>query len=176
MADKLANTVYPVDKVMEVCEHIAQQKNAHLLLVPVWLPGLNDKDIEDVILFGKKIGAKIGVQNFLEYSYGKKSVNPLPMKLFFQRLKALEEKYSLDLTGLEGDLLIVEDNKLPKPFKKDDIIEVELKAKDRIKNSVIGVSKDRVITVINCTRTDGRIRVKLMRDKDNIFVGTPVSK
>jgi uncharacterized protein len=172
MADKLANSKYPVKKVMDVCRYIA--KKAHLLLVPVWVPGINDKDVEEVIKFSKEIGAGIGVQNFLEYKFGKKPANPLPMKVFYQRLEQLEEKLDVDLTTLGGDLKIVPDNRLPKPFKKGEVITVEIKAKDRMKNAVLAVAKERVVTVINCQRLEGQIKVKLIRDKDNIFIATPM--
>ncbi len=174
MADKIANAKYPVKKVMDVCRHIV--KKAHLLLVPVWMPGINDKDVEDVILFSKEIGAQIGVQNFLEYKFGKKPVNPLPMKLFYQKLEYMEKKIGVDLTTLDGDLKIVPDNRIPKPFRKGDIITVEIKAKDRLKNAVIGTAKERVVTIINCQKTVGTLKVKLFRDKDNIFFATPIIK
>jgi len=172
MADRLANSKYPVKKVMSVCRYISQK--AHLLIVPVWLPGINDKDVQDVIIFAKEINAKIGVQNYLQYKLGKKPVNPLPMKVFMHKLKLLEKKLDVDLTTLEGDLIIKEDTKLKKPFKKNDIINVELKAKSRLRNSVIAVSNNRVVTIVNCYKNKGKLKVKIVRDKDNIFVATPV--
>lgn len=173
MADKLANAKYPVNKVMEVCRHIASNKKAHLLLVPVWVPGINDKDVEDVILFAKEIGANIGVQNFLEYKFGKKAANPMPMTVFYEKLKALEKKLGCDLTTLSGDLIIKPDTKLPKPFRKGDVIDVEIKAKDRMRNIMIAVAKGRVVSVINCTKASGKIKARLVRDKDSIFVAAP---
>ena len=170
-ADELANAPYPVEKVMDVCRYIVKQ--AHLLIVPVLVPGVNDKDIEDVIMFAKEIGADLGVQNFLEYKYGKKPSNPISMKLFFHKLKLLEEKLDVDLTSLNSDLEFKEDNKLPKPFKKGEVIEVEIVAKDRLKNSMIGVCGERNITIINCFKNKGMIKVKLLRDKDNVFIGLP---
>jgi len=90
------------------------------------------------------------------------------------KLKLLEKKLDVDLTTLEGDLIIKEDSELKKPFKKNDVINVELKSKARLKNTVIAVSNNRVVTVINCSKTKGKIKVKIIRDKDNIFVATPI--
>lgn len=176
-ASYLANSVYPVEKVMKVAEFVS--KKANVLISPVLVPGINDDDMEDIIIFAKKINADIGIQNFLEYDFGKKPVNSIPFKVFYERLKQLEEKVNkkynlkLNLTKITSDLTILEDKTLEKPFRKNDIIEVEIKAKDRLKNSVIGVSKNRVITIINCKKISGKIKVKLIRDKDNIFVGVP---
>ena len=170
-ADLLANAKYPVKKVMKTCKFIA--KNANLILVPVYVPTINDKDIEEIILFAKENGAKMGIQNFLEYKLGKKPVNPSSMKLFYKKLKDWEQKYDINLTTLDSDLEFKLDTKLPKPFRKGEIIEVELKAPSRLKNSMIAVAKDRSINVINSLKNQGKIKVKLIRDKDNIFTAVP---
>lgn len=170
-ADYLANAKYPVNKVMKTCRYLAE--NSHLILVPVYVPGVNDEDIEDIIKFCKEINAKMGIQNFLEYKLGKHPVNPISMKLFYKKLKDWETKYDVNLTTLDSDLEFKEDKTLEKPFRKGDIIEVELKAPSRTKNSMISVLNNRVITVINCDKKQGKIKVKLIRDKDNIFTGVP---
>ncbi|MEK6916210.1 MAG: radical SAM protein [Nanoarchaeota archaeon] len=170
-ASKLANAPYPVKKVMETCRYIV--KKAHLLLVPVWMAGINDQDVEDVILFGKEIGADLGVQNYLEYSFGKKPVNPMPMKVFYMKIKELEEKLGVNLTTLDSELEFKEDIKIEKPFRKGDIISVEIAAKGRLLNSYLAVSKERVVTVISPDKLQGKIKVKLIRDKDNIFTAIP---
>ena len=171
-ASELANYKYPVKKVKKVCEYMA--KKAHLLLVPVWLPSINDKDIEDIIKFSKGIGAFLGIQNFLEYKFGKRPVNSVPMKLFYKNLKELESKLNVDLTSLDNSLEFKEDTKLIKPFKKGEIITVEIKAKARLRNTVIAVAEDRVVTVVNCFKEKGNVKVKLIRDKHNIFTAVLV--
>ena len=170
-ADILANGIYPVKKVLKTCEYIA--KNAQLMLVPVYVPGINDEDIEDIIKLSKELGAKMGIQNFLEYKLGKKPVNPISMKLFYKKLKDWEEKYDINLTTLDSDLEFFKDKTLEKPFRKGDIIEVELKAPARVKNTMIAIGKNRTITVINSLKNHGKIKVKLIRDKDNIFTAVP---
>lgn len=172
MADRLANSKYPVKTVMETCRYIV--KHAHLLLVPVLVPGINEKDVEDVINFGKEIGADLGVQNYLEYDFGKKPGDSMPMNEFYDFLKILEKKLDVNLTKLTSDLEFKKDEKLPKPFRKGDTIEVELVSRSRLKNSAIAVSENRVVTVISCTKTSGRMKVRLIRDKDNIFTGVPL--
>jgi uncharacterized protein len=171
-ASMLAAAPYPVKKVMDVCKFIATE--AHLLIVPVWVPGVNDDDIVDVIKFAKEINADLGIQNFLEYKFGKKPKNPLPMKLFFIKLKELEKKLDVNLTELTSDLEFKEDTKIQKPFRKNDIINVEIKFPSRLKNTYIGVAKNRCVTVINCFNPKSTVKVKLIRDKDNIFTGVPV--
>src|SRR3989344_1340973 len=170
-ASRLANAPYPVKKVMETCRYIV--KHAHLFLVPVWMAGINDKDVEDVILFGKEIGADLGVQNYLEYSFGKKPVNPMPMKLFFMKIKELEKKLEVNLTTLNEDLGFKVDTKLKKPFRKGDTINVEIKARGRLLNSYIAVAGERVVTVISSDNLKWHVKARIIRDKDNIFSAVP---
>ena len=168
-ADYLANSKYPVKKIMKTCRHIV--KKAHLLIVPVWLHGINDKDIEEIVKFGKEIKADLGIQNFLEYNFGKKPVNPLPMKVFYKKLEELEKKLDINLTSLDSSLEFKEDTKLKKPYRKGDIIKADIKAKSRMRNTMLAVADNRVITVINCSKDKGVVKVKLIRDKHNIFTG-----
>jgi uncharacterized protein len=170
-ADELANTKYPVKKIVKLCKYLV--KHSHLLIVPVWVHSINDKDIIDVIKFSKEIGADIGIQNFLEYKFGKHPANPVPMKVFFAKLKELEDKLDINLTTLTSELEFKVDTKLSKPFRKTDIVKVEVKAKSRMRNSYICVAKDRVITLINCSNPKHNVKVRLIRDKDNIFTGVP---
>ena len=170
-ADMLANTKYPVKKVVKLCKYLV--KHSHLLIVPVWVHGINDEDIIQVIKFSKEIGADIGIQNFLEYKFGKHPANPVPMKVFYAKLKDLEERLDINLTTLTSDLEFKEDTKLKKPFRKNDIVKVDVKAKSRMRNSYICVAQDKVVTLINCSNPKSSIKVRLIRDKDNIFTGVP---
>jgi uncharacterized Fe-S cluster-containing radical SAM superfamily enzyme len=89
-------------------------------------------------------------------------------------LNELEKRLDVDLTTLSGDLKIVPDIKIEKPFRKSQIIKVGIKSEDRMRNTVIAVASERVVSVVNCEKTSGSLRVKLIRDKDGIFVGMPV--
>ncbi len=166
-ADEISCRDYPLKRVKRIAAYLA--KKANVVLVPVWIPSVNDDEIVKIIKFAKKIKAKIGIQNFLEHKLGKKPVNPLPMKVFDQRLAQLQERHDFDLKNLGGDLKIVPDNALKKPFRKNQVIEVNIKTDGRLKNTKIGVSENRVVTVLNCSKS-GRVKAKIIRDKDNIFV------
>ncbi|MBN1502945.1 radical SAM protein [Candidatus Woesearchaeota archaeon] len=170
-ADELAGCRYPLKKVKRLCEYIS--KKSRLVIVPVWVPSMNDQDIEKIITFSKKIKADIGIQNYFSYKFGKKPVNALPMKVFLQRLRQLEEKHNVELMKVSEELKIIEDTALDKPFRKGQIIEAEIKGDARLPNTKIGVSQDRVITVTNC-RKKGKVKAKIVRDKDNIFTGIAV--
>ena len=91
-----------------------------------------------------------------------------------KKLHDLENKLDINLTSLNTDLEFKEDTKLKKPFRKGDVIKVEIKADFRLRNSKIAVAQNRVVTVINYFKENNTPKVKLIRDKDNIFTAIPV--
>lgn len=78
-----------------------------VLLAPVWFPGENDKDIEEIIkvvnnfrTFGyseKQI--QIGIQKYLTYKTGRKlkKIRPKTWGYFYKQLSQLERKYNIKL-------------------------------------------------------------------------------
>ena len=61
----------------------------------------------------------------------------------------------------------------PKPFRKGEIIEAGIALPGRMKGEKIAVAKGRCISVMNCEK-EGRIRIKIVRTKHNIFSGVLV--
>ncbi|MEK6808336.1 MAG: radical SAM protein, partial [Nanoarchaeota archaeon] len=66
---------------------------------------------------------------------------------------------------------LFESKELPKPFKKGWSIVVKIICDGRLKNEKLAVSCGRVISIPNCHKEKGDIKVKIVRDKHNIFVG-----
>ena len=87
-------------------------------------------------------------------------------------LDKLEKKHDIKLRLSKDDFDIREIKELPKPFVEGDIVFAYIKCIDRFPNSVIAVSNGRSISVPGCEfRRNKKIRVKITRDKHNIFVG-----
>ena len=84
----------------------------------------------------------------------------------------MEKKYEIKLKLNKEDFNIKKTKKLDKPFRKGDVINAVIKSVDRFQHSVIAVAQERNISVPNCQfKMDKKIRVKILRDKHNIFVG-----
>jgi uncharacterized Fe-S cluster-containing radical SAM superfamily enzyme len=60
---------------------------------------------------------------------------------------------------------------LPKPFKKGQIVQAEIRLPGRIGNEKLAVAKGRVISIPNCQKEQGKVKVRIRRTKHNIFVG-----
>ena len=180
-ANKISSTNYPLEHVLEMCRYIA--KKCDILIASVWLHGINDKDIEEIVKFSlelKEIRNKrkpvqstpfIGIQNFLEYQFGKRPIKQQTWENFYSFLKKLEEKYNTKLILKKEDFTIKEANVLKKPFKKSQRVEAEIVCEGRFENEKLAKAQERTITIPKCSKS-GKVRVKITRDKYNVFYGS----
>lgn len=169
LAEKIAGSSYNTKKIKEICKYIAKKTN--LIITPVLIPTINEKEIPKIIEFAKEIKADIGIQNFLNYRLGRNPVKQMAFDEFYNKLKEWEDRYKTKLIKSVEDFGIVKTKPLPKPFKKGDITEGEIMCSGRLKNEKIAVAKERTISIPNCYKNKGKVRLKITRSKHNIFIG-----
>lgn len=178
-ATAIAGTFYPIAHVKKIAAYAV--KKCEVNISPVWLPGINDEDIEDVIQFAVSIRIdsthpRICIQNFLAYDNGRNPVKQAPWETFFAKLDAWEKKYNVQLHMSPEEFHVIEAKELPKPFKKGDIIKAVIKLPGRLPKETIAIAHNRCISVMSSSslQVGKEIRIKIIRDKHNIFFGVPV--
>lgn len=123
--------------------------NIDVLIAPVWFPGENDNDIEEIIRFiidlrkagysDKKI--QIGIQKYLIYKTGRKlkKIRPKSWGYFYHQLSILEKMYNIKLKLGPLDFGIHKRNTAASlNVKKNDSIRLKVISKGRWKNELIG--------------------------------------
>ena len=178
LAKKIAGCSYNTKKIKEIAEYIAKKSNIDLIIAPVMIPSINEQEMPKLVEFALKIcaGKKtpvIGIQNFLNYRFGKNPVKEMPFDIFNKKIKELEKRYKTKLLLNESNFNIKKAKALPKPFKKRDIIKADIILNGRLKNEKLAVSNSRLISVPNCFKK-GNVRLKITRSKHNIFVGKTI--
>ncbi|MGV9173463.1 MAG: radical SAM protein [Promethearchaeia archaeon] len=120
-----------------------------VLLAPVWFPGENDTDIEEIIQLVLKLRGEgysdsdiqIGIQKYLIYKTGRrlKKIQPKTWGYFYRQLQELEDKYQLQLK-LGPEDFDINDRKKFKPYQlqKGDRINAQIISKGRFPNECIG--------------------------------------
>lgn len=170
-ASRLAGAGYDAAKIEKVMRYIASKRK--LLIAPLWVPGYNDQDIEELVKFAKETGCEIGIQNYLEHKHGRKPAKQRSWEEFFSLLEALEKKYKIKLLKTEKDFDIVKTKKLAMPFRKGDNVNCIIVAEGRVKGEMIGSASERCISIMNCHKKIGdKAKVKITRSKHNIFIGS----
>lgn len=177
-ADVMSGRKYPIEHVKKMIAYA--QGKINILLAPTIVPGFNDDQIEPLVQLGTTIKSDypvLGFQNFLQYKKGRNISKERSFEEFFAMLKPHEEKYGVKLTGFtKEDFHIYDEPELPKPFKKDDLVRARILLPARYRNEIIAAAQDRCITVVgddaHLLPVGKDIRVRIIRDKHNIFKGT----
>ncbi len=178
-ADLIANTSYPVSRVKSMIEFILKYTNISVVVAPVLLRGFNEDELEKIVFFVKSLEEKynkkvvVGIQNFLYYKEGRNPSKPFSWSEFDFFIKSLEEKTGKILKVDEEDFNIYHTKKLPMPFKKGSVVDAFILFPERLKGYSVAVDKDykRLISVKNFKGKKGKVKVKIVHAKHNIFRG-----
>ncbi|MBD3248901.1 radical SAM protein [Candidatus Woesearchaeota archaeon] len=168
LAEKMAGTGYDISNIKKIASYISRK--AELMITPLWVPGINDKEIPKLIEFARSLGCRIGIQNFLNYKFGKNPAKQMEWGDFYSKIKELEKKHGTRLILDEKDFNIIKTKPLPKPFKRNQFIEAEIVLPGRLKDEKLAVKDNRIISVPNCRLPlHKKAKLKIKRTKHNIF-------
>jgi uncharacterized Fe-S cluster-containing radical SAM superfamily enzyme len=171
---------YDVERIKNAAKIIAASQ-IDLLLSPVYLPGYNDAEIPQLIAFAREVGAgkrwpPLGIQKFERFRLGRR---PRGLKeqswwTFFNRsIKAWEVEAGIRLALKPEDFGIQRRPKIPSVFEKGERAWVEVRAPGWIKDEMLAVGRDRVVSVLHSPVQQGRVRVKMVSCKHNIYLSVP---
>lgn len=177
------NPLYDVEKVKERASIITECTDMDLLIAPVWLPRINDKDIPKIIEFALSVGAgkkwpALGIQKYIPHRLGRKpkGVRPMSWSEFYSALEKLESEFGVKLVLSPEDFGIHPAPRLPKVMRVGQIVKAKIVGIGWRLGEALAVAKNRAVMVLNAAGLPigSEVRVKIIRDKDNIYVGRPV--
>ncbi len=180
-AKTIAGTdVYNLARVLENAEHITMNTDIDLLIAPVWLPGINDKEIPRLIEFALRIGAgkrwpALGIQKFLPHKYGRRQgIKPMGWEEFYSRLREWEDVYSTKLVLRPEDFGSFECKAIPRSFKRYEKVKVKVVGPGWMKGEKLAVARDRVITIVDAdrVRSGTEVNVRIERVVDGIYIAS----
>ncbi|MEM1644335.1 MAG: radical SAM protein [Ignisphaera sp.] len=178
---------FDVNYVMKIIEYVVKETSIDIHLTPVWIPGINDKDIENIIEWGLKIGVgkrfpPFGIQKYEIHKYGRRiqGVRDISWEEFREFLEKLEQRYGIPLYYKNIDFGIKKSKCYNTSFKEGDKITVTIVSPGWLKNEVLAVDKDfkHTITVVGLkwsSSLSGKItRVKLIEVYDTICIAKKI--
>jgi uncharacterized protein len=180
IANKLSQKPYSVKQAKELIMY-ADSIGLYVQIAPLIVPTFNDdvqRDLEPILQLAKSLHSPfptIGIQKFLCNKGGRNPVEEIPYDNFFKTLFPFEEKYDLVLTPKTNynPYGIFDDVSLEKPMHKNQIVKAKLVSKGRVPSEKLCVAFDRVIRVKGVMQMTGFVRIKIVRDKHNIYLGVP---
>lgn len=145
-------THYDVNKLLKNI-YTLLNCNIQVLIAPVWFPGENEKDIEEIIELVLKLRGEgyskqqiqIGIQKYLIYKTGRtlKKIRPKSWGYFYLQLSKLEKKYNIKLKLGSKDFGIHKRARVSTlDLKKDDLIKIKIVSRGRWMNECIGKIND----------------------------------
>ena len=168
---------YDIEKVKEAARRVVLS-TIDLLITPVYLPGSNDSEIPGLIAFAREIGAgkrwpPLGIQKCEHYRYGR-TIGGMKFQTWWQfynrSIRAWEKESGMRLLLTPRDFGIEKREMLPPAFRKGEKVRVDIRAPGWIQGEMLGVGRNRIVSVMDCPRAEGAIRVQIVSAKHNIYV------
>jgi uncharacterized Fe-S cluster-containing radical SAM superfamily enzyme len=179
---------YDVEKVKNYAEYIARETSIDLHVTPVWIPGVNDEDIPEIIKWAYRIGAgkkwpPATIQKYNMHKYGRKipGVKPLSWRDFWQWIKRFEEKYGLKVSWNMSDWGMEKRKRYPCPHRKGERVVVKVLAHGLFRGEYIGLvlGKEWLITVFSRRRNiiiNHKYFTEIVSDKDCLLIGRVIGE
>ncbi|MCX8161915.1 MAG: radical SAM protein [Candidatus Bathyarchaeota archaeon] len=170
---------YDVDRVKTVAEYAAGMDGLDLLVAPVWIPGVNDQDIPEIIEYSLRIGAgkrwpPLGIQKYEVHKRGRKpyGVKPFSWGRFYRELRRLERIYNVKLVLGAEDFGIHPRPMIPSPLTVGMKVEAEIVAPGWLRGELLAVAKGRVITVVGVGEEliGRRVYLRMIGCKHNVYL------
>ncbi len=174
-ARKVYRTKFSLNNVLESARKVAESK-MDLLIAPVWLPGHNDREMEEIIEFAVEIGAgkkypPLGLQKYIPYKHGRKLKDVMDFQKFYSQLSEWEKQYGVKLILSPEDFGTHKRPRIQHPIGRGEHYKAKLVAEGRMHGEKLAEVKDRVVTVKTNKKVGQTASFKIVRSKDGIFLG-----
>ena len=163
---------YSVEQVKEFAEKY-KEKGVKVRICPVWIPKINDSEIEKIIVYAKEKGFDLGIQKYDIYKYsrkvrGGKTVN---WWKFYKQLEIWEEKFDVKLKMDRKELGIEKRERVPEVMKKGEKVKGIVVAPGWLRGQRLASVKGRCVSVNDCDRDLGDIvNIKILETKNNLYI------
>ena len=134
-------------RVVEAAEYLVRETSIDLHVTPVWIPGVNDRDVEEVVLWAYRIGAgkrwpPVTVQKYHAHRYGRKvpGAPSLPWSVFWKKLEEMEKRLGIRLRWSMEEWGMRYAPRPPCPHRRGDRVCVEAVARGWLRGEMLGVS------------------------------------
>jgi len=152
-----------------VLKHIQYAKSIglNIIVAPVYVKGKNEDQMK-LVINKVPFANKISIQKFCKNKLGRNPIKEQDWESFFRELKLLQ--HETDTTLIEPLKKLKETNTYEQPFRKGDIVEVDIRSVSRFQRDKIGVAEERAIQVMRCNKKKGRRKFKILSANNNVFV------
>ncbi|MET1159449.1 MAG: radical SAM protein [Thermoprotei archaeon] len=177
---------YDVNKVREIAEYIARETSIDLHVTPVWIPGINDKDVVEIIEWAYRIGTgkkwpPATIQKYVVHKYGRKipGIKPLSWKSFWRWVREFESRYGLRISWDMSEWGMKRTKRYPCEYKRGDKLIVDVLAPGVFRGEFISVDKSKNVII---TLTGKGIKIgysyyaEIIEDRDCLLIARAIHR
>jgi len=176
---------YSVERVREVAEYIARETSIDLHVTPVWLPGVNDQDVVEIIEWAYRIGAgkrwpPVTVQKYVAHRRGRRppGVREPSWSEYWRWLRELEERTGRRLTWTmeEWGMRHAPRVRNPLPRGSRTVLQVAGPGWQHGELLAVAARERRAVTLVNArwAKPGQLVPARITHDKDGILIARPL--
>lgn len=184
LAKKLSGAdFYDLKKIIDNAQYLVENTSIDLLLAPVWVHPFNDDQLEGLVDLAKRLGAgrkwpPLGIQKCDFHRFGRrtKEMRQVSWFAFYKRMRELEKESGTKIVLRPSDFGIRLAPSVAVPFGRGEKLSVRVIGPGWLKGESLAATKDSkwAVTVVGRELPAGEVvRVRLLRTRDNILIGTP---
>jgi uncharacterized Fe-S cluster-containing radical SAM superfamily enzyme len=173
---------YSVERVVDVAEYLVSETNIDLHVTPLWLPGINDRDVERVLEWALRVGAgkkwpPVTVQKFTKHKYGRgHNLREASWSEFWRFVESLEKKIGVKLRWSMEEWGMHYARSVKPPISRGDLVEVNIVSRGWLKREYLGVYSDKYLIGVFTSGHLGNIvnrkaLIRVINDKNGLLLG-----
>lgn len=165
----MGNPAYNVKHVLAMIQYAA--KKMDVVIAPVLVHGINEKEMGKIIAFAEKVHAKVLIQKFCFNAMGRNPIKEGTWDEFFEYIEQLEKKTGVKLREDIEAYPLEKTKEYPIPFKRKEIVIAEIKCVGRYAHERLAVCRNRAISIPRCSVNSGKIKLCITHSTHNIIIG-----
>lgn len=136
---------YDLNRTLDAYEYLVKETPIDLHVTPVWIPGVNDEDVIEVVKWAYKIGAgkkwpPATVQKYVEHKYGRKirGVRPVSWEDYWRWIDEVENKTGLRVKWTMEEWGMRYDNLFDINVNPGDVVVAEVLGRGWVREEFVG--------------------------------------
>jgi uncharacterized Fe-S cluster-containing radical SAM superfamily enzyme len=173
---------YSVERVVDAAKYLVTETSVDLHVTPLWLPGINDRDVERVLEWALRIGAgkkwpPVTVQKFVKHKYGRgRGLREVSWSEFWRFVEELERKIGVKLKWSMEEWGMHYARSVKPPISMGDLVEVDVVSRGWLKREYLGVYSNKYfVGVFTSSHVSGivgrRVTIRVVSDKNGLLLG-----
>lgn len=162
-------------RVKRSAEFLVKETDIDLHVTPVWLPGLNDRDLIEIVEWAYKIGAgkrwpPVTIQKLITYRFGRipRSVKIIDWNSFWRWIRSFESATGYRVSWSMEEWGMFKAPRVRCPYKPGDVVAVKVVSTGVFKGEYLGVTVDKgmIISLYGRVKLGSKYFVEITDAKD----------